>query len=265
MYFSDGAGNTATDSAFDFVFTDTSHPVTSIFLGGVPLRMFNTGQIGIMTQPWAADVTWLAENADNSAQRTLGVAEAGASNFITPAGGEIPGSIPAPARRSCLGFHENSMSDPTLQGAILFQRLAQWMVGDPVNAGDTLQPTAVVTRAIAGQYTPGSGVDVTLSAVAIDAGAVSVTETLPTGWTVQNANATLGTATATGNQVTWDFTFSNPAEEATLTYTAMSPASACGPEAVSGTYDAGPGGTQNVLGDSAGARPGLGRLGERAD
>jgi hypothetical protein len=130
MYFSEGAGNTATDTVFDFNITNNTHPITAIFpLGN--MRVFNAGQLGNMVPPIASAVTVLAYNPATPANPCLAVAEAGATGFL-PGG---TGNNPAPARRVCIGYHENAMSDPTVNGVYLMQRTVQWAIGDPVTAG----------------------------------------------------------------------------------------------------------------------------------
>jgi len=136
MYFSGGAGSLASGVAFDFDITNNTHPITSIFpLGRV--RMFNTGELGYMSPPMAAAVTTLACDPTNNTRPCLAVADQGATGF-RPGG---TGNDPAPARRICLGFHLNSMSDPTTSGVYLLQRVVQWAMGDPVTAGPVQPPT----------------------------------------------------------------------------------------------------------------------------
>lgn len=127
-----------------FGINNVDHPITAIFPKNQPLQVTTSVsdpaavvQFGRMVAPFATGITVLANMPDTPADAVLAVAETGATGFIQT----TPGQEPAPARRVCLGFHERSLTTPTLQGAHIFQRTIQWAMGDPVTAGTSAPET----------------------------------------------------------------------------------------------------------------------------
>lgn len=237
MYFSSGANAVAGSLIFNI--TDNTHPITSLFPLG-PTQMYNSGEMGVMQGTIAGAVTVLAYNSQNANEPCLAIADVGATPF-DPAIAAVPGADPAPGRRVCLGFHDSSMIDPTLEGAFLFQRVIQWAIGDPVTAGAGQVPDATVTRVVNAPYSPGGLTSITLTASPSAATALDVTETLVTGWTVLSATPSNGVATPAGNTVNWIVDLGTADE--TMSYIVQAPGSACGASTVTGTFVAGIAGT----------------------
>ncbi|MDP8245424.1 MAG: hypothetical protein P9L94_15170 [Candidatus Hinthialibacter antarcticus] len=139
---------------FEFAVEDNTHPITDIYEADdlIPVTTNAAGQIGgINFDALAPVATPLMLSAD-FARVTLAVAEAGGTGLVGDAGlTPPPGSDPLPARRAMLGMHEGVQAFDlgiaggldnialTQEGAILFQRVVQWMVG--------LDPTADGTEA----------------------------------------------------------------------------------------------------------------------
>ena len=133
MYFSDvqGAG-----VGMDFNII-TSHPIVAAFPMGIT-RMSLSGNMGTMRPTIASAVTVLAVSPTTPTWACLAAADVGVSGF-RPGGW---GNDPAPARRVCLGIPElPSMGNTsmTVAGVILFQRCAQWAMGE---LSPPLAPTA---------------------------------------------------------------------------------------------------------------------------
>jgi len=77
------------------------------------------------------------------------------ANIANPgfrAGGPA-GYDPAPARRVCLGYHQYSMTTPTVQAVYLLQRVFQWAMGEAVTAGTPAPaaPSGLTAAAVAGR------------------------------------------------------------------------------------------------------------------
>ena len=139
---------------FEFAVEDNTHPITDIYGADdlIPITTNAAGQIGgINFEALAPVATALMLSAD-FARVTLAVAEAGGTGLVGNDGlTPPPGSEPLPARRAMLGMHEGVQAFDlgiaggldnialTKEGAILFQRVVQWMVG--------LDPTADGTEA----------------------------------------------------------------------------------------------------------------------
>ncbi|MBI1387138.1 MAG: hypothetical protein GC154_01650 [bacterium] len=148
------ANQVSTSNDFDFVVDDNTHPITKIYEPDqiVTVTRNPAGQIGgINYDALAPAATPLMLSAD-FARVTLAVAEKGATGLVGDAGlTPPPGSDPLPERRAILGMHEACQAFDlgiaggldnialTPEGAILFQRVVQWMVG--------LEPTADGTEA----------------------------------------------------------------------------------------------------------------------
>jgi len=135
MWFSDTSGGVV-DNVFNIT---TSHPITRIFpLGPLQAWTLITGnQMGV-GQSLGTGVTALANRVSVPTDYCLMVMDQGASGLRpgAPAGFE-----PTPGRRVCLGFQQNGMSVPTVEGIYLLQRTVQWAIGDQVNAGEPERPT----------------------------------------------------------------------------------------------------------------------------
>jgi len=134
MFFCDNSDSRDTPDAFQIT---TSHPITRIFpMGNLQICANDSGnqaQIGVMVDGLATSaVLALAVNPTAPTETCLAVAEAGATGFR--AGGPA-GYDPAPARRVCLGYHQYTMTTPTVQAVYLLQRVFQWAMGENVTAG----------------------------------------------------------------------------------------------------------------------------------
>lgn len=141
---------------FEIRITDNTHPITSLWDEGETIAVtqsFDAMLSGFTEGALSPGVTPLAEVVpfvDGSEVRTtLAVADAGADGLSGNPGASPPAGVnPAPARRAFLGFHERVNSfvggteDPLQisilpDGAILFQRVIQWLAGLPVTADGT--------------------------------------------------------------------------------------------------------------------------------
>jgi hypothetical protein len=143
-YFSTGAGSRgAVGDPANPILTqmnilNNTHPITDIFPMGLVQTWRDVGngpQMGVMTGTIQPNITTLAENPNVAGEFCLAIAEANQlfDNSTVP-----PGMQPytTPARRANLGYHENTMVHPTQDGLFLAQRLAQWMIGEAVTAGE---------------------------------------------------------------------------------------------------------------------------------
>lgn len=152
MHFSEGngAGNTN-----QMNITDNTHPITSIFATG--LLTINAGtaaQISLMQGLIATDAQVLALSPLAGAEPCLAVFNAGVSGLMNP----DPQDIPTPDRRVGLGFHQDSMTTPTVDGVYLYQRAVQWAINGNPTAG-TPAPTAPI--GLTGTNTTRTYVDLT--------------------------------------------------------------------------------------------------------
>lgn len=154
LYFaaSGGAMNNV-DGEFEVIILDNTHPITSIYDQDEILQVTNnysTSQIyGILSDQLAPAATPLVETGLNAGELrvTVAVADTGATGLLGD--GPIPeGADPTPERRAYFGLHEmvhvfdNGGSGIenialTKDGAVLFQRVVQWTIGNPVTADGT--------------------------------------------------------------------------------------------------------------------------------
>jgi hypothetical protein len=135
MYFAETEGATAEGTVFEIEVIDVTHPITSHLAAPGLVRVHNhpVGELGQHGQPWATGAQALATLPGDATNAVLMVAEAGATPMDLP--DTPPEYDPVPARRASLGFHEDSMASPTVEGAVILQRTVQWCIGDAVTAG----------------------------------------------------------------------------------------------------------------------------------
>ncbi len=135
----------------DVEIIDNTHPITERYDQGqviqVTFNFANAELAGPTPDNLAPVATPLASSGSITGENriVLAVAEEGETGLSA---GAPAGFEPLPARRGFIGYHENvhvfendvegidniAMSP---EGAILFQRVIQWMVGNPVNADGT--------------------------------------------------------------------------------------------------------------------------------
>jgi len=130
IYFS--TANTNADTAQTINIINNTHPITQgMALGNVVLS--GGGNFGMLSGTIATGITVLAERPSDPAQKTLAVIEAGGVGLI-PNRGPAGSYEPTPARRVYLGtaLADANMSDANIRaaGVQLYQRCAQWAIGD---------------------------------------------------------------------------------------------------------------------------------------
>lgn len=163
IYFSNIPDTTFGAGATTFItILDNSHPITSIYDVNQEIEVtfnFDGAELaGFEPESVAPAVTSLAKvNAPDTGPIFLAIADEGAAGLIAASGTIPPGFDPTPARRAWIGFHQgtvnlndNDVLDPnnvaiSPEGAVLYQRLVQWMAGvavtaDGTEAGVVLEP-----------------------------------------------------------------------------------------------------------------------------
>jgi hypothetical protein len=128
LYLSNGQGSNQEQT---MKIIDASHPITSIFgTGGLIFNrdesggMMGRGDGGLSTGSQA-----LAANPGNATQFCLSVVDTG--GLLRP-GAPV---ATAPNRRVLYGMNTDGFQEPSIRGAYLWQRTAQWAAGAPVTAG----------------------------------------------------------------------------------------------------------------------------------
>lgn len=165
VWFTPQSGVVCCDAGdYELEIIDNSHPITAIYDEGQIIEItqnLETAQVaGINPASLAPAATPLAVAGFTTGTEkvSLAVAEAGAEGLVGNDDAPPPaGADPVPARRAFLGYHEmvqvftNDATEPDLiaitrDGAILFQRVIQWLVGLPVTADGTEEGAQLPTR-----------------------------------------------------------------------------------------------------------------------
>ncbi|MGI6458352.1 MAG: hypothetical protein ACOX5R_22410 [bacterium] len=151
MFFGPQAGVDTSAGDFEYEIVG-EHPITDLWNVGdfIEITRSASAQLaGVVVDQLAEAGTPLAQTGfvAGALRYSLIIADEGATGF---GGAPVPaGAEPAPARRAYLGYHELTVvpehtapAGPenvtlTTDGAILFQRVVQWLLGVPVTADGT--------------------------------------------------------------------------------------------------------------------------------